>query len=114
MLPGRLRRIVALDGPGASADPEADSLHLRLDARRTRQPQPEDEVRSRMRAHNPAFIPRNHKVEEALSAATCKGDLSVMMRLVEVLASPYDHDHDLPEFQQPSTARQPYRTFCGT
>ena len=45
-----------------------------------------------MRRHNPAFIPRNHKVEEALLAATSSDDLTVMERLLEVLAAPYDHD----------------------
>jgi uncharacterized protein YdiU (UPF0061 family) len=39
-----------------------------------------------MRRHNPAFIPRNHKVEEALSAASEQGDLNPMQRLLTVLA----------------------------
>ena len=51
-----------------------------------------------MRQHNPAFIPRNHNVEEALLAATSRNDFSVMERLLEVLATPYDHDRDLPIF----------------
>ena len=66
-----------------------------------------------MRQHNPAFIPRNHNVEEALLAAT-EGDLSVMERLLEVLAAPYDHDRDLPLFSEPRCGGGPYRTFCGT
>ena len=48
-----------------------------------------------MRRHNPAVIPRNHRVEEALQAATSDDDLSVMQRLLDVLASPYDHERDL-------------------
>jgi uncharacterized protein YdiU (UPF0061 family) len=67
-----------------------------------------------MRRHNPAVIPRNHKVEEALAAASDHHDLSVMHRLLDVLASPYDHDLDLPDFTSPSAGREPYRTFCGT
>jgi uncharacterized protein YdiU (UPF0061 family) len=66
-----------------------------------------------MRQHNPAVIPRNHNVEAALTAATA-GDLSVMERLLEVLATPYDHDRDLPMFSAPGSSAQPYRTFCGT
>lgn len=64
--------------------------------------------------HNPAVIPRNHKVEEALAAAVERGDLSVMERLLNVLARPYDHAQDHPEeFRLPSNA-EAYRTFCGT
>ena len=51
-----------------------------------------------MRRHNPAFIPRNHNVEEALQAATSADDYSVMERLLDVLATPYDHGRDLPMF----------------
>ena len=67
-----------------------------------------------MRRHNPAFIPRNHKVEEALEAATTAGDFSAMDRLLDVLVTPYDHGRDLPMFSTPDIPRQPYRTFCGT
>jgi uncharacterized protein YdiU (UPF0061 family) len=83
-------------------------------ARLQRQPQPADEVRMRMRACNPAFIARNHKVEEALAAAD-HGDLSVTERLLNVLATPYDYTRDLPSFSSPPPAGGPaYRTFCGT
>ena len=67
-----------------------------------------------MRQHNPAFIPRNHNVEAALMAATTNHDFSVMERLLEVLAAPYDYDRDLPMFSEPGTAGRSYRTFCGT
>lgn len=85
----------------------------RWQARLTRQPQSAAEVTTEMQAHNPAFIPRNHKVEEALTAAMQNDDLSVMQRLLQVLATPYDHSVDLPEYSQPQPAED-YRTFCGT
>ncbi len=89
--------------------------HARWQDRLKRQPQPLEEARGLMRRHNPAFIPRNHKVEEALAAATVQGDLSVLEQLLEVLAHPYDYTSNRPEF---STPRAPsagiYRTFCGT
>ena len=100
-----------------NADPELEAWLCRLAARRGRQPQSPAEVEDLMRRHNPAFIPRNHNVEEALEAATSAGDYSVMERLLEVLASPYDHGRDLPMFSAPSTSTSgewPYRTFCGT
>jgi len=67
-----------------------------------------------MRRHNPAFIARNHNVEEALLAATSRDDFSVMERLLEVLAAPYDHGRDLPMFSTVPSGERPYRTFCGT
>ena len=67
-----------------------------------------------MRRHNPAFIPRNHNVEEVLQAATSANDYSVMARLLDVLATPYDHGRDLPKFSTSSSGERPYRTFCGT
>jgi uncharacterized protein YdiU (UPF0061 family) len=102
------------DPPRRSCDEEWDAWHRRWQARRTRQPQPAAEVTALMRQHNPAVIPRNHNVEAALAAATTRNDLSVMERLLEVLATPYDHDRDLPMFTEPDRGGGPYRTFCGT
>jgi uncharacterized protein YdiU (UPF0061 family) len=97
-----------------TADPEWEAWHDRLAARRGRQPHSAADAEALMRRHNPAFIPRNHNVEQALLAATTSHDLSVMERLLDVLATPYDHDRDLPMFSAPGTAEEPYRTFCGT
>ena len=98
----------------ANADPDAEAWRQRWLARRARQPQPPGDVQQRMRRHNPAFIPRNHLVEAALQAATGEGDASVMERLLDVLATPYDHDRDLPAFRAADAGARPYRTFCGT
>jgi serine/tyrosine/threonine adenylyltransferase len=95
-------------------DPELAGWLCRLQARRARQPQSHAEVETLMRRQNPAIIPRNHKVEEALLAAISSDDFSVMNELLEVLATPYDHDRDLPTFSQSSQGERPYRTFCGT
>ena len=114
----RLRRSAASAGQGADAasaeaDPEFEAWRCRWVARLGRQPQSRAESETLMRQHNPAVIPRNHNVEAALTAAT-SGDVSVMERLLEVLATPYDHDRDLPMFSAPGSSAQPYRTFCGT
>jgi hypothetical protein len=53
-------------------------------------------------------------VEEALSAASSSDGWSVMARLLEVVATPYDHERDLPAFSAPSMGDGSYRTFCGT
>jgi uncharacterized protein YdiU (UPF0061 family) len=105
-----------LSGP-ASARVSTDAAYLewhqRWQSRLGRQPQSPGEVEERMQRHNPAFIPRNHKVEEALAAAVKDNDLSVMERLLAVLAAPYDHSRHLPEYSEPSSLES-YRTFCGT
>jgi uncharacterized protein YdiU (UPF0061 family) len=101
-------------GEGGRADPELEAWHRRWEARRGRQPQTPAEADALMRQHNPAFIPRNHNVEAALLAATTSHDFSLMERLLEVLAAPYDYERDLPMFSAPGSGERPYRTFCGT
>ena len=98
----------------ANADPDLEAWHHRLEARRGRQPQSLADARTLMRQHNPAFIPRNHNVEEALLAATSRNDVSVMEGLLEVLTTPYDHERDLPMFSASRSGDRAYRTFCGT
>jgi len=105
-------RSITTGRPLSAPDPELTAWNRRLEARRERQPQTAFDAEALMRLHNPAFIPRNHKVEEALAAATT-GDLSVMSRLLEVLAGPFD-DRDLPEYREPGNHASSYRTFCGT
>jgi uncharacterized protein YdiU (UPF0061 family) len=79
-----------------------------------RQPQSAADSARRMRFQNPAVIPRNHKVEEALATATEHGDLTVMQRLLAVLARPFESDHP-EEFTTPPPPGSPaYQTFCGT
>jgi uncharacterized protein YdiU (UPF0061 family) len=63
---------------------------------------------------NPAYIPRNHLVEEALDAAT-GGDLEPFRRLLDAVAAPYDERPGLEHYALPAPEDfGPYRTFCGT
>ncbi len=64
---------------------------------------------------NPAYIARNHLVEEALAAAT-GGDLGPLLRLVDVLARPFDARPGLERYAVPApqSFAEGYRTFCGT
>ena len=98
----------------AKADPEFGSWYRRLEARRSRQPQPAAEATALMRRHNPAVIPRNHLVEDALRAATVDHDTAPVERLLDVLARPYDDHGDQPMFCSPGKDDESYRTFCGT
>jgi len=80
-----------------------------------RQEQTKDSSYQLMKNSNPAVIPRNHRVEEALEAAEKKGDYSIMERLLEVLSSPYAHSIEQDEYSTlPVKCNQTYRTFCGT
>ena len=63
---------------------------------------------------NPAYIPRNHLVEEALAAAT-GGNTGPLERLMEALAAPFDERPGLERYAAPAPESfGPYRTFCGT
>ncbi len=104
-----------LDAMGGGRDAEFQAWHAPWVARLARQPQTAVEVQATMRRHNPAVIPRNHKVEEALAAATARADLSVMDRLLSVLAHPYDPVGDVAEYTSPAApGDRVYQTFCGT
>ena len=63
---------------------------------------------------NPVYIPRNHHVEEALSAATA-GDLEPFRRLLDVLSRPFDERPGLERYAAPAPPSfGEYVTFCGT
>ncbi len=69
----------------------------------------------RMRQANPALIPRNHKVEEAIRAAEDEGDFSPFHGLLEQLASPFDIDASSSAYLLPPRPEEEVRrTFCGT
>jgi serine/tyrosine/threonine adenylyltransferase len=68
-----------------------------------------------MRRVNPAFIPRNHRVEEALAAAVERDDYGPFETLLKILSSPFDDQSEFAAFTEPAPeARGCYRTFCGT
>ncbi|GGS03919.1 protein adenylyltransferase SelO [Deinococcus sedimenti] len=71
---------------------------------------------ARMRQVNPAVIPRNHRVEEALAAASDDGDLGAFQRLLAAVQRPYDETPEHAEYVAPAPADVTacYRTFCGT
>jgi uncharacterized protein YdiU (UPF0061 family) len=87
----------------------------RWQARLERQPDSREASRRLMNAHNPAVIPRNHRVEEALAAAVDRADFTVMEKLLGVLSRPYQDPPEQSEYHlPPPPSAQPYRTFCGT
>ncbi len=63
---------------------------------------------------NPIYIPRNHKVEEALAAAVNQ-DMTPFSKLLEVVSHPFDEVKGNEAYAEPAPAtNRPYRTFCGT
>ena len=73
-----------------------------------------DEVAG-MRPANPAFIPRNHLVEEAITAAQDHGDFGPFGILLRVLAAPYEDQPGFARYAEPPRPDQVvHQTFCGT
>jgi len=73
------------------------------------------ETAAAMRGVNPAFIPRNHRVEAMIEAAVERDDFAPFATLLAVLARPYDDQPDHAAFAEaPAGGGVGYRTFCGT
>lgn len=96
------------------ADDQFRAWHERWEARLADQTGGRQAGLDLMKKVNPAFIPRNHLVEQALDAAE-KGEWSAMHTLLEKVASPYDRDSAfLEESMVPNGHDDCYQTFCGT
>jgi serine/tyrosine/threonine adenylyltransferase len=95
-------------------DPDFLNWHAQWRLRLSREQRPNTVAYASMRSVNPAVIPRNHRVEEALAAAEDHNDLSLLHRLLTALASPYEPKDDLAYYQEPPLDDCNYRTFCGT
>ncbi len=69
-----------------------------------------------MRRASPWLIPRNHRVEDALAAASERGDLEPVERLLNALRRPYEEDPMYAHYAEPAPASfmSSFRTFCGT
>jgi uncharacterized protein YdiU (UPF0061 family) len=92
-------------------DPWLERYRARLDA----DGHPAEDVAARMDQTNPLFIPRNHLVDEALTAATA-GDMAPVSQLLDVVTRPFDERpgldrHTLPA---PTGFGESFQTFCGT
>jgi serine/tyrosine/threonine adenylyltransferase len=74
-----------------------------------------DNVRMAMQRVNPLFIPRNHRVEHALNAASDRCDMAPFLTLLAVVQRPFD---DQPEHTDlatpPRDDERVHATFCGT
>lgn len=89
--------------------------HARWQARLARQSESKESSFCLMQVHNPAIIPRNHRVEEALQAASERNDYTLTHRLLAAISNPYIN---APEYRNYTAPAEPteriYQTFCGT
>jgi uncharacterized protein YdiU (UPF0061 family) len=68
-----------------------------------------------MRHANPAFIPRNHRLEGAIQAAVEHEDFTLFAYLLRVLARPYEDQEGFEAFATaPRASERVLQTFCGT
>ena len=118
------RRLSDRGVPGTENHPRAADLFKepatfeawseRWQARLAADPMAPAERQAVMRLANPLFIPRNHRVEEALKAAE-NGDLGPFETLRTVLARPFDeHPNEAHLAPPPRPEEAIHRTFCGT
>ena len=73
-------------------------------------------VAAAMRQVNPIYVPRNHLVEEALSAASDDGNLQPFEDLLAVITNPFHEQPELKRYSTPAPRQftECYQTFCGT
>src|ERR1700722_19469725 len=98
------------------ADPDAyDEWAVRWRQRLGEEPQDAGARQAAMRAVNPAFIPRNHRVEAVIEAAVNRDDFALFEELLVVLSKPYEDQPAYAGYAEPPEPHQRVlQTFCGT
>jgi uncharacterized protein YdiU (UPF0061 family) len=92
-----------------------DAWAVRWRVRLTREAGGPEAARATMQAANPAFIPRNHLVEAALTAAVTQDDFGPFEALLNVLSQPFEDNPRLAGYAQPPRPEERVlQTFCGT
>ena len=106
---------IANDVRDQFTDPAAyDEWAARWRKRTGDEPQTTAERRAAMRAVNPAFIPRNHRIEAVIQAAV-QNDYAPFEELLTVLAKPFDDQPGFAAYADPPMPEQRVlQTFCGT
>jgi len=121
---GALRGLASLASEPSSRDdamrarfrePAAfDAWAVRWRERVAAEGRPDAERQRAMRQVSPAFIPRNHRVQQAIEAAEA-GDLAPFERLLAVVSRPYDEHPEHADLARPPEPHEVVRqTFCGT
>ena len=108
-----LSSTASLDHP-AFPDPTFAGWHADWKNRLTRQSEDSLQIIRKMKSANPRVIPRNHKVEEALNAATLHSDFAPFQKLLSAVTGPFDETSDETFTTPPPPDSPRYQTFCGT
>ena len=109
------RRLDRVSRIGTPAGRPAGTARWRLARTREQKKVVNAGTRAAMRAANPAFIPRNHLVEEAISAAVNDGNFLPFEGLLTVLSMPYEDQPAFGRYVDPPRPDQVvHQTFCGT
>jgi uncharacterized protein YdiU (UPF0061 family) len=118
------RRLSGAIEPGVGEEPvrslfvdptAADALLATWRTRLAEEPRAVAERRAAMDAVNPAFIPRNHRIEAVIKAAVDQADFAPFEELVAVLARPFEDQPEFAEYAAPPAEFERVRaTFCGT
>jgi uncharacterized protein YdiU (UPF0061 family) len=92
-----------------------DAWVARWRERLSLEPQDGASRQASMRAVNPSFIPRNHRVEAVIEAAVERNEFAPFEELLTVLSKPYEDQPTFSHYSEPPEPHQRvYRTFCGT
>jgi uncharacterized protein YdiU (UPF0061 family) len=92
-----------------------DEWAARWRQRLAQEPQSPAERQAAMRAVNPAFIPRNHRIEAVIAAAVTDDDYAPFEQLLRVLAKPFEDQPTFAGYANPPAAHERVcQTFCGT
>jgi uncharacterized protein YdiU (UPF0061 family) len=112
----RLLGTAAIHTMAISADEGFKNWLVQWQARLSRQAQTFEASMQLMQTVNPKMIPRNHLVEEALSAAVNSDDMAPVHALLSAISDPFsDADRPAKYTEAPAhEADQKYKTFCGT
>jgi len=108
---GDAEQVISMFDDISKMKPWLEKWLTRLDKNKSTAIQAADE----MDKVNPIYIPRNHKVEEALKSATRDANYSLFKSLLEVVTKPYEKRKGLEMYEEPAPKDSgPYVTFCGT
>ncbi|SDS57377.1 Uncharacterized conserved protein YdiU, UPF0061 family [Halopseudomonas xinjiangensis] len=118
------RRLAELAAPNAGFESVAHIFNLpeelepwleRWQARLAQEDTSAAQRQQQMFERNPAFIPRNHLIEEVIAAAVERNDFSPFHQLVERLALPQTYaEADARYAMPPRPEEMVLQTFCGT
>jgi uncharacterized protein YdiU (UPF0061 family) len=99
----------------SASEQELDSWLVRWRQRLQQENCSPDHIATVMKNVNPAFIPRNHRVEKAIQRAVEGSDFTEMDRLIILLSKPYQDQHEFADYMNPPKPEERvYQTFCGT